>query len=155
VASGEPRPTSAPAAPSPKTISCVLAGRATRRSAASSSCAPSTGWRSAAASSLKAARALDVTSRSAARSGRPSAAATMPAFSRSAKGRVVDASVSVAGDAPGSACCSWRPASTAMVTLSSSQLAMVRRPLARPRRPGAIQRCWARIALRSSRRRGR
>ena len=54
------------------------------------------------------------------------------------KGSVVEASVSSCGAVPGSACSSRRPASTAIVTPSSSQLAMLRRPLARPRRPGAI-----------------
>jgi len=44
---------------------------------------------------------------------------------------------------------------TAIVMLSSSQLAIVRWPLARPRRPGAIQRCSASTSARSSRSRGR
>ena len=85
-----------------------------------------------------------------------SALATTPAFCRSSKGSVVEASTSCVSVAavdsrPGSRA----PPPRAMVMLSSSQLQIARSPLARPRRPGANQLLAAAMALRCKRARGR
>lgn len=78
----------------------------------------------------------------------------MTAFCRSANGIVVDANDSrsiMATLCMGSAS---RAASTAMVTLSSSQLQNARRPLPSERSAGVIHLWAAAMALRSMRRRG-
>jgi hypothetical protein len=109
----------------------------------------------AASSAVRSAEApafwLPVTSIALIVSDRFSASLTMPELSRSAKGSVVEATESeptVVRSIPVSAS---RPASTAMVTLSSSQSPIARSPLASPRRPGAYHEFAAWIAARCRR----
>ena len=88
-------------------------------------------------------------------SGRFSAAAAMPLFWRSSKGRLVEARWTAARFPRSTPVRQSRPASTAMVMASSSQFAMARSPRPRAARPGLNQALAAAAALRDRRSRGR
>jgi hypothetical protein len=150
-----PSPTSAPAAPSPWIISCALAGRRDAALGGEQQCFADT--RATAQGSGEFASAH-------VRRGHVAHDRAL----RQADAPRDDAGVEPVGNA------AWSEASVSSPTASSGRarasrraaldrhrhavfipVAIVRWPLARPRRPGAIQRCWASISARSRRSRGR
>ena len=151
-AAASPSPTRIAAAPSPTLISSGLAERVRRLSAAMTSVSPPP--RNAAISAEVPARWLAATSSAATSLFRLSASATMPAWSRSAKGKLVEANCSAPIVPRSRSASASRAASTAMVTASSSQLQMARSPLACALSAGLNQAFASAMARRDSRSRG-
>jgi len=153
LATGSPSPTRIAAAPSPADISIGLAAFAGRFSAATTSVSPPLA--SASARAEVPARCVAVTSSAAISSERRKALATRLALRQSRNGKVVEAKRSALIEERSRVRRASRAASTAIVTLSSSQLQIARSPLPCALSAGLSQALASAIERRDRRSRGR